>query len=319
MFHVITDPVNAWINRFCALWPDGTYLSYDFNIRALLAILFVALICGAIGALVVGNRMAFFSDALAHCAFAGVGLGLVSALLLGMNRAIFLHEFIIAVMVSFGVLTGLMIAFVRERTDLGSDTVIGVFYAGAIGLGAACIGLARRDQTLFNLENFIFGDPVTAPLGEVLLLGVLAVFVGVFLWFMNNYLILSSASASLALSRRVPVRLGHYMFIVVLAVMVNLSLYIVGALLINGMLIVPAAAAANLARNLRQMFWYSLVLASVSGVGGHVMSWEVSNFVHPRSVGTAGVIVVVAVLLFAVSMFLGRHLRDRVRPVADED
>jgi zinc transport system permease protein len=318
MFHAITDTATAWINGFCALWPEGTYPYYDFNIRALLAIFFVALMCGAIGALVVGNRMAFFSDALAHCAFAGVGLGLVSALLLGMNRAVF-HEFIVVVMVLFGILVGLMIAFVRERTDLASDTVIGVFYAGAIGLGAACIGLARRDQTLFNLENFIFGDPVTAPIGEVLLLGVLAVVVGVFLWFMNNYLILSSASASLALSRRVPVRLGHYVFIVVLAVMVNLSLYIVGALLINGMLIVPAAAAANLARNLRQMFWYSLVLALVSGVGGHVLSWEVSNLVHPRSVGTAGVIVVVAVLLFTVSMFLGRHLRERIRPVADED
>ncbi len=284
----------------------------------MIAILFVCLICGGIGALVVGNRMAFFSDALAHCAFAGVGLGLLFALLFRIDRALF-HEYIVAVMVAFGIVTGLLIALVRDRTGLASDTVIGVFYAGAIGLGATFIGLARRDQTMFNLENFIFGDPVTAPIGQVLCLGLLAIAVGIFLWRMNNYLVLASASPSLALSRRVPVRTCQYLLIVVLAVMVNLSLYIVGALLINGMLIVPAAAAANLARNLRQMFWYSLALALASGIGGYVLSWEVSVRVQPRSVGTAGVIVVLAVVLFTASMLLGRHLRDRVRPAAEED
>lgn len=317
MFHAITEFAKEGILRFSALWPEGTLLSFDFNVRALIAVFFVCLICGAIGALVVGNRMAFFSDALAHCAFAGVGLGLLFAVLFHIDRELF-HEYIIAVMVLFGIVTGLLIALVRDRTGLASDTVIGVFYAGAIGLGATFIGLARN-QSMFNLENFIFGDPVTADIGQVLGLGLLAIVVGVFLWRMNNYLVLASASPSLALSRRVPVRACQYLLIVVLAVMVNLSLYIVGALLINGMLIVPAAAAANLARNLRQMFWYSLALALASGMGGYVLSWEISNLVHPRSVGTAGVIVVLAVVLFTGSMLVGRHLRDRIRPVAEAE
>jgi zinc transport system permease protein len=136
---------------------------------------------------------------------------------------------------------------------------------------------------------------------------------------MYNQLVLTSASASLAHSRRVRVRLCHYLLIVLLALMVNLSLYVVGALLINGMLIVPAAAAANIARNLRQMFWYSMLLATASGLFGYLLSWEVSMRRYPEpGIGTAGAIVVLAVLSFAVSMFFGRWLRERPQAAEDE-
>jgi zinc transport system permease protein len=269
------------------------------------------------GALVVGNRMAFFSDALAHCAFAGVALGIALFLLLGTDEKVF-HERVTVIMVVFGILIGLMIAFVRDRTGLASDTVIGVFYAAAVGLGAIVVRMVRG-RKLLDVEQFIFGDPVTAPTGQVICLGLLAICVAVFLWLMYNPLILVSASPSLALSRRVSVRLCQYSFIVALALMVNLSLHIVGALLINGMLIVPAATAANLARNLRQMFWYSLGLALLAGLGGYVLSWEVSCHYRP-GIGTAGAIVVLAVVLFVVSMVLGRLLRDRRQaPDATED
>jgi zinc transport system permease protein len=317
VFDGVIQLADQGIVWFAGLWPPGTLPSFDFNIRGILAVLFVSLICGAMGALVVGNRMAFFSDALAHCAFAGIGLGIATAVALHTDPALF-HVRIIEVMVAFGIATGLLIAFVRERTGLASDTVIGVFYAAAIGFGAVFTRLVH-DQRLFNLEEFIFGDPVTAPTGQVLCLGVLAIGVAAFLWWMNNYLVLMSANTSLAMSRRVPVRWCHYLFIVTLALIVNVSLLIVGALLVNGMLIVPAATAANFARNLRQMFWYSLMLALVSGLGGYVVSWEVSNYIYPRSIGTVGAIVVVAVVLFLVSMVASRLVKDRAPGEPDPD
>jgi zinc transport system permease protein len=310
VFDTIVDYADAWIFQITQLFPAGTLPSYAHNITAILAVIFVCAICGAMGALVVGNRMAFFSDALAHCAFAGVGLGIAAAVALGTGKALF-HTQLVGVMIIFGIIMGLLIAFVRERTGLASDTVIGVFYAGAVGVGAVLVGLVR-DPDLFSLEGFIFGDPLTAPTGQVLCLGVLAVVVALFLWWMNNYLVLASASSSLAISRRVPVRWCNYALIVTLAVIVNLSLQIVGALLINGMLIVPAAAAANVARNLRQMFWYSLLFALVSGCTGYVVSWEMSMRLYPRhSIGTVGAIVMVAVILFIGTMLIARRLRDR--------
>ena len=110
---------------------------YGYQVGAILSVLLISTICGMIGALVVGNQMAFFSDAMAHCAFAGISLGVIIAFAMGFTaRSEELAWILPLIMASFGALIGVGIAFVRERTGLASDTVIGVFFAGAIGFGA---------------------------------------------------------------------------------------------------------------------------------------------------------------------------------------
>src|SRR5579862_5560808 len=124
MLDVPAEWLDWLIFRICDLpmWPAESFATHDHNVRGLLATLVVCFICGAMGSLVVGNRMAFFSDALAHCAFAGVGLGLLVCLL--MNTADdMVRQWITLIMVCFGITIGLLIAFVREQTDLASDTV----------------------------------------------------------------------------------------------------------------------------------------------------------------------------------------------------
>jgi zinc transport system permease protein len=297
------------IGAFCDLpWPPGTIFTHDVNVRGLLATLLVCFICGAMGSLVVGNRMAFFSDALAHCAFAGVGFGLLLSMLTGASDDDQIRRQIILIMVVFGVIVGVLIAFVREQTGLASDTVIGVFYAGSIGVGAVIMSVAQS-RRLFSIEDFIFGNPTTVRDGEVVWLLGLAVLALVFLYFLYNWLILASASPSLALSRQVPVTLCRYLFIVLLALMVNLSQQITGALLINGLLIVPAAAAANVAGNLRQMFWCSIAIAVFVGFAGFLTSWEVSNHFPRAPIGISGTIIVLSVIFFVLSIVLGRWLR----------
>jgi zinc transport system permease protein len=261
------------------------------------------------GTLVVGNRMAFFSDALAHCAFAGIGLGLLICLLSQTPDDV-LRERLTFIMVGFGVTIGLLIAYVRDKTGLASDTVIGVFYAGAIGLGAIFTRIVTtQKRSNFDIENFIFGNPILARPWEVLTLLVLVLAIGWVLLETYNGLVLASANPSLALSRRVPVRFYQYMLIVLLALLVNLSLQIVGALLINGLLIVPAAAAANLARNLRQMFWYSIVIAVLAGSGGFFLQWEINCRNERIQVGISGTIVVLCVLSFVLAAILGVRRR----------
>src|SRR5713226_6243554 len=142
----------SWIQWFCDLWPEDTFLSFGFNVVGLLAVLLVGLVCGAVGSLVVGNRMAFFSDALAHCAFAGVALGVLFALLAGVHDKDEFYEWILPIMVVFGVVVGLLIAYVREKTSLASDTVIGVFFAGAMGLGDVLLKFVTR-KGYYNMEN----------------------------------------------------------------------------------------------------------------------------------------------------------------------
>jgi zinc transport system permease protein len=300
--------------------PTDSFLGQPSNVRGLLAVVLVSLLCGTVSSLVVGNRMAFFSDALAHCAFAGVALGLLISLASGATARReqwdFYKQWIIPlVMVGFGVLVGLLIAYVREKTGLASDTVIGVFFAGAIGLGAMFLK-ALSHRVYFNPENFLFGDPITVTAEDLVVLACLTVLTVVFLYFMYNRLVFTSFNPSLARSRRIPVRWCNYAFIVLLALIVNLSLKAVGALLINALLIVPAATAANLCRNMRQLFWVTTLLCLFVGITGQWLSWEIplpdpSGKGDPTYFGSGGTIVVLSVLLFYLSMALGPRLRGR--------
>lgn len=312
------DEMAGWLNgaieTFCEnVAPQDTMFAYPTVVLGLLATLVVCFICGAMGSLVVGNRMAFFSDALAHCAFAGVGFGLLLAILTETpdNEV---RQRITLVMVTFGITIGLLIAFVRDQTGLANDTVIGVFYAGSIGVGAIVTKLAQGWQRtkFFSIEDFIFGNPTSARPWEVILLILLAIGVIVFLYFLYNWIILASANPSLALSRRVPVRLCRYLFIVLLAFMVNLSQQITGTLLINGLLIVPAATAANLAVNIRQMFWLSITIALLVGFLGNVLSWEISSQFPNSSIGISGAVILLSAILFAISIPVGRLMRRGV-------
>ena len=303
----LVDQVNALVLWLSQLAPANTFFSFEWNIRALCAIVMVSFICGAVGSQVVSNRMAFFSDALAHCAFAGIAFATLLFLAFGLGQEQFVN-WMMLIMVCFGVVIGLLIAYVNETTGLPSDTVIGVFFAGAIGLGAVFIRMAPRAN--FNIESFIFGEPAAVRAGDLFFLLLLVLVTVVFLTRLYNPLVLASVNPSLALSRNVPVRLCRYLFVMLLGLVVNLCLFVVGVLLINALLIVPAAAAANFCRNLRQLFWCSIGLALACGVGGQVLAWELSTAAQVQ-VGTGGMIVVFTVVLFIISVLFGPFWRDR--------
>lgn len=306
-----TEWLDACIQAITGLAPPGTYLSLSFNVRGLMAVVLVSLICGAVGSLVVSNRMAFFSDALAHCALAGVALGFLMALLIGVRDREAFYAWIIAIMVAFGILVGVSIAFVRERTGLASDTVIGVFFAGAIGFGAM-LTKAVSSRAYISLETILFGDPIMATSQDICILFLLALVTAGMLVVLYNSMVFTSFNPSLARSRRIRVRLCNYLLIILLGLIVNLCLKTVGSLLINGLLIVPAATAANVCRNMRQLFWATIGFCLTAAVLGQWLSHEVRVPVgsgEPLVFGASGTIVVLSVLMFFGSMLVGRRFR----------
>src|SRR5262249_31774529 len=149
-------PVMNWLEDLIvtlASWaPDGSFLNYPMNVRALLGVILVSLFCGAVGSRVGGNRVAFFRDALPLCAFAGVTLGLLLGLLSGARSRDEFEDWVTPVMLAFGVLVGLGIVYVREKTALASDTVIAVYFALALGLGAILLK-AVSGRGYFHPEN----------------------------------------------------------------------------------------------------------------------------------------------------------------------
>ncbi len=278
-----------------------------FIVKSILTLLVMCLMCGMVGAMVVGNRMAFFSDAMAHCAFAGVALGSLSVIWTqhGWDRST-AAWLVPLVMVGFGTAIGAGMVYVRDNTGLANDTVIGVFFALALGFGAMLVRLLQQVARV-NLEAFFFGNLYFVEYSNlVLLCAALLLVTGVFLWRYNQ-LMFASFNPSLARTRRMNVTLNNYLFIVLLALVVNLSIQAVGALLINALLVVPAAAAANVSRNLRQMFWLTVGFALASGGIGYWASTQMTlsvGGVRDVRFGPSGVIVVASVAIFFGSMIV---------------
>lgn len=309
---------NSWLDQLIRWvtqqFPDWSYFNLEYNVRACLAVLMASVVCGAVGSLVVGNRMAFFSDALAHCAFAGIALGFLIAVLAGIRDERQFWHYATPIMIAFGVAVGFGIAWVREKTGLASDTVIGVFFAGAIGF-AAVLRNVIRSRRLFSLEDFLFGDPLTASSDDLSFLFVLLVVTAALMSFMYNRLVFASFNPSLARSRRIPAQVYNFVFIVLLALIVNVCLKTVGVLLINALLIVPAATMGNVARNMRQLFWGTILLCLlISGTGlwlSAVVRFPDPN--NPRAaiqLGIGGTMVVLAVMLFFLSMAIAPAVRQ---------
>lgn len=286
--------------------------AHIYDVAAVLALGLVSLACGLIGPFIVGNRMAFFSDAMAHTAFAGAALGML-ALLLAVNPVTDAHAWIIsAVMAGFGILVGLAIAFVRERTGLSADAVIGVFFAFAVGFGAMLIPPLRA-RVNFDSEAFIFGSALFASPANIVSLAVVVLLAALFVMTRYNGMALAGFNPSLARTRNVSVRMNNYLFIVLLSLVVNLSIQAVGVMLINALLIVPAAAAANIARNVRQLSLYTLLFSVGCTLGGFWLCQTTRLALpgmEPLELRPGGTIVILCVLLFFGTALLGA-LRGR--------
>jgi zinc transport system permease protein len=235
------------------------WLAWTFMKRALLAILLITPMCAAMGVQVVNFGMAFYSDAISHSAFTGVALGI----LLAIDPMI--------TMIVFGILVGLAITRVGEKSNLSADTIIGVFFSFVVALGIVVIS-ARKGLTK-NLEGILYGDILTITDAEIAWMILLAFAVAVFLTLGYNRLLFLGINRHLAKSRGVRVVLYDYFFAVLLALVVTVSIRAVGLLLVTALLVIPAATARNLARNASQMFWYAIVLSIISGIAGLHISY----------------------------------------------
>lgn len=237
--------------------------SLDFVRRALLAILFIGPAAAAIGVPLVHFRMAFFSDAIGHSAFTGVALGVM----------LDIHPLL--TMVAFGLFVAWAIATVKGRTELSSDTVIGVFFSTVIALGIAVIS-ARKGLTR-NLQGYLYGDLLAVSDGEILWMAAIAAAAAIYLFFALNRLLLLGAHEGIARAMRIPTRALEISFALVTALVVTTAIRAVGILLVTALLVVPAAAARNIARSVASSFAIAVGIALLSGVGGLVASFYLDS------------------------------------------
>ena len=248
---------------------------YGFMKNALLALLMLTPLLGLLGTMAVNKKMAFFSDALGHSALAGVGLGL----LLGVkNETVSL--------IVFGILWALIISRINQKGKTGADTIISVFSSAGIAIG---LMILSRNGSFSKYNALLVGDVLAITPADLVHL-LLALVIGVALWgLIYNRLMVTAVSVPLARSRGIPTKAVEYAFVCLVAVAVMLSIRWVGVLLINALLILPAAAGRNLARNARRHALYTVLIGLLSGVGGLILAYHMDTGVGAAVVACAAV------------------------------
>ena len=238
------------------------WVTLNFMKNALLAVCVMAPLFGILSTNIVTGRMSFFSDALGHSAFTGIAIGVLCGL-----------AFPIWAAVALSVIFALLFTFVRFKTQQSADTIIGVFSSTAVALGIFIATLGGGSFTKFN--RFLIGDILSVTPREIGLMALVLLAVTVLWVLLYNRILLTTVHPQLASSRGIPIRAAETVFTVVIAVVVTLALNWVGLLVINSLLVLPAAASRNIARNMRQYLLFSVLGALVCSVAGLFVSYAI--------------------------------------------
>ena len=258
-------------------WTEFSYMK-----NALLAILLITPLFGLVGTMIVNNKMSFFSDALGHSALTGIAIGVMMGI----------DNYLISMM-GFALLFALCISAVMSSGTSSADTIIGVFSSTDMALG---IVLLSASGGFAKYSGYLIGDILTVQPEEIGMLAVLLVLVvAVWILFFNKFL-LTSINSDLAASKNIRTRLVEKLFVVIVAVIVTVSIKWVGVLIINSLLVLPAAAARNLAKSMRSYHAWAVGISMFSGVSGLIVSYYTGT-------AAGGTIVLIAAVIFFVSFF----------------
>ncbi|QEY35733.1 metal ABC transporter permease [Caproiciproducens galactitolivorans] len=261
-------------------WTEFSYMK-----NALLAVLLITPLFGLVGVMIVNNKMSFFSDALGHSALTGIAIGV----LMGVDNYL-------VSMMGFSLLFALCISAVMKSETSSADTIIGVFSSTGLALG---IVLLSASGGFAKYSGYLIGDILTVQPEEIRMLALILAAV-VLLWgFFFNKLMLVSMNTDLAASKGIRVRLVEKFFVILVAVIVTVSIKWVGVLIINSLLVLPAASARNLAKSMRSYHFTAIGISLFSGVSGLIISYYAGT-------AAGGTIVLVAAVIFFITYFLNQ-------------
>jgi zinc transport system permease protein len=254
----------------------------DFFLRAIIAGIGVALIAGPLGCFVIWRRLSYFGDTLSHAALLGVAV----AFLLEIN--ITLAVFVVSAAVS------LFLIYLRMKTSLPSDALLGLLAHSVLALGIVVLGFMTWVR--IDLLSLLFGDILAVSITDIWLIffgGVLVLLTLVAIW---RPLFADTVSPDLAQAEGMNPQLARVIFTLMLALVISVSIKVVGVLLITGLLILPAAAARNLASGPVQMAIISMITGTIAVVCGlfSSLAWDTSS--GPSIIATALVLFVLTLL-----------------------
>lgn len=261
------------------------WLSHTFMKNAFIAIIIITPLFGLLSTMVVSNKMSFFADSLGHGAFTGIAVGILLGGIDPMWGATL-----------FSICFAIAITIIKNKGTSSTDTIIGVFSSTSIALGLVLMSFS---SSLSKFSSYLVGDLLSISQNQIILL--IFVFIAIIvLWsLIFNKLLVTSLNTSLANSRGMNTLLIEIIFTCTIAVIVTITIRWVGLLIINSLLVLPAAAARNISRNIRQYHLFSILISIFSGIVGLIISYYLN-------IVTGATIVLVASVIFFITLFI-RH------------
>ena len=269
-----------------------SWIEFTFMKNAFLAILMIAPLFGLIGTMIVNNKMSFFSDALGHSALTGIAIGVM----LGMDN------YIISMM-AFAILFAIGISMIIQSGVSSSDTIIGVFSSSGVALGIVILSM---NGGFSRYSSYLVGDVLSITQKEIVSLALVLVIV-LIVWFLSfNKLMLASLNSDLALSKQVNVVFYKNIFVLLVALIVTFSIKWVGMLIINSLLVLPAASAKNVVNNIRDYHIVSVVFSLFSGITGLILSYYIGT-------SAGATIVLISSVIFFITFFINTYKKNKFK------
>ncbi len=271
-------------NLMETLFPFS-WVEFTFMKNAFIAILLIAPLFGLVGTMIVNNKMSFFSDAMGHCALTGIALGIM----LGVDN------YIIS-MIGFSILFALGISSIIESKISSSDTIIGVFSSAGIALG---IVILSAKGGFSKYSGYLIGDILSINKKEIQALAIILIIV-LAVWIVSfNKLMIASLNSDMAKSKQINVKFYKNTFVILIALIVTVSLKWVGMLIINSLLVLPAASARNVTKNMKTYHITSVIFSLFAGISGLIISYYIGT-------SAGATIVLISSLIFFLTFFINR-------------
>ena len=275
------------INNILNLLPFE-FLNYTFMKNAFLAVLLATPIFAILGTMIVNNKMAFFSDRLGHSAICGIAIGTIFGIT---NTNIS--------MIIFACVFAILLNLVKHKVSYGADTIISVFSSIAIAVGLAIL---TASGSFNQYSNILVGDILSINWNEITYLFITFIAVLIAWYYLFNKIHAISINTSLAKSKKINVMLVDNLFVILIAIVVMVSIRWIGILLINSLLILPAASSRNIAKNMRQYHLLAVVFSMFAGIAGLIISYY-------HNIPTGPMIVIISGLIYFITFGLKNKVK----------
>lgn len=273
-------------------------LQYEFLQNAFLTGMIIGVIAPLLGVFIVVRRLSLIADALSHVTLAGIA----ASLLLEKKFMIFNGLNPLYMGMAFSVGGSLFIEKLRTVYKHYQELAIPIILSGGIGLGVIFISLADGFNT--DLFSYLFGSVSAvsrADLWTILIISILVIALVVLLY---KELFLLSFDEEYARATGIAAKTLHFIFIIMVALVIAASMRIVGILLVSSLMTLPVAASIRFAKGFKQTIFFSILFGEVSVLGGLFLSYYLD-------LAPGGTIVMIAVLILVLAIWLKKRAATR--------